>query len=85
VDSDTRRIAIGVGLVAIGLVVVGVSSYYMRRVVIQEVGSGSYCEGSTCFQTIILSTIGSVGGGITALVGVFLALLAVFRKAGKPP
>lgn len=83
-DSGTRRIAIGIGLLAAGFVVYGVSAYYMRGIIIPEIWSGQYCEGSSCLQSILIASIGSIAGGILALVGVILTLLATFRKLGRP-
>jgi hypothetical protein len=85
VDSDTRRIVLGIGLLAIGFVISGTSGYHLRAIVVGEIGSGVYCVSSSCLQTTAVLTIGAIAGGFIAFVGFVLALLAVFRKLGKPP
>jgi hypothetical protein len=85
VDSDTRRIVLGIGLLVIGFVISGASGYHLRAIVVAEIGSEVYCASSSCLQTMAVLTIGEIAGGIIAFVGFILALLAVFRKLGKPP
>ena len=83
VDRDTRRIIIGIVLLAIGSALYGVSGYYQRAMIMPEIQSGQFCESSNCIQSAIIQIIGEIGGAILSFVGVIVALIATFRKIGR--
>jgi hypothetical protein len=70
---------------AIGGIMYSISQSYLRGIEIQEIANASYCESSSCLWNAVIASAGWIGGGIVALVGIFLALLAVFQKLGKQP
>ena len=82
-DSVTRIIAIGLSLFAIGLVISVFSAGIVNAVGEQDNASTGYCGGS-CSQNLVIATLGTVFGGIIALVGVILTAVALVRKFARP-
>lgn len=83
-DSDTRWLLIGLAIIAAGMVTALVSAYDLRGIIIPEFLSGYYCEASSCFQGVIIGSIGTVAGTIAAVVGLMLVPIAAFRILGRP-
>lgn len=82
-DPTTRIIAIGLGIFAVGLVISVLSAGVVNGIGGQGNESASYCGGS-CSENLVLATLGTVIGGIIALVGVILTAVALVHKFARP-
>ena len=75
-DSDTRRLVIGVVRFGAGMAVSGVATSYAGW----TLGLGS---GSSCFWDRVALLMLGAGGAVVAFARVILAVMAIFHKLGR--